>query len=82
MWLGEGEVIQITSSSGGYVNFEFLKITAPTVFNQRFEPATLGPTSHCFAIIIYLFSPINRKLMPIYRAEQSGPDQMLLPSPT
>ena len=38
-------------------------------------------TSHCFAIIIYLISPINRELMPIYRAEQSGPDQMLLPAP-
>ena len=35
-------------------------------------------TSHCFAIIIYLISPINRELMAIYRAEQSGPDQMLL----
>ena len=31
-------------------------------------------TSHCFAIIIYLISPINHELMPIYRAEQSGPD--------
>ena len=38
-------------------------------------------TSHCFAIIIYLISPISRELMPIYRAEQSGPDQMLLPAP-
>ena len=39
-------------------------------------------TSHCFAIIIYLiFLPINRELMPIYRAEQSGQDQMLLPAP-
>ena len=37
-------------------------------------------TSHCFAIIIYLISPINHELMPIYRAEQSGPDQMLLPA--
>ena len=40
------EVIQITSS-GGYVNFEFLKITAPIVFNQRFEPETLGTESQC-----------------------------------
>ena len=38
-------------------------------------------TSHCFAIIIYLISPINHELMPIYRAEQSGPYQMLLPAP-
>ena len=38
-------------------------------------------TSHCFAIIMYLISPINRELMLIYRAEQSGPDQMLLPAP-
>ena len=37
-------------------------------------------TSHCFAIIIYLISPIKRKLMVIYRAEQSGPDHMLLPA--
>ena len=33
------------TSSGGYVNFEFLKITAPTVFHQRFEPGTLGSES-------------------------------------
>ena len=39
-------------------------------------------TSHCFAIIIYLISPINQELMAIYRAEQSGPDQMLLPALT
>ena len=26
---------------------EFLKITAPIVFNQRFEPATLGSESQC-----------------------------------
>ena len=32
---------------GGYMNFEFLKITAPIVFNQRFEPETLGSESHC-----------------------------------
>ena len=36
-------------------------------------------TSHCFATIIYLISPINRELMPIYQSEQSGPDQILLP---
>ena len=27
------------------MNLEFLKITAPTVFNQRFEPGTLGSES-------------------------------------
>ena len=32
---------------GGYVNFEFLKFTAPVVFNQKFEPGTLGPESQC-----------------------------------
>ena len=37
-------------------------------------------TSHYFAIIIYLNSPINHELKPTYRAEQSGPDQMLLPA--
>ena len=26
---------------------EFLKITAPIVFNQRLEPATLGSESQC-----------------------------------
>ena len=31
----------------GYVNFEFLKITAPIVFNQRLEPGTLGSESQC-----------------------------------
>ena len=35
------EVIWITSLEG-YVNLEFLKITAPIVFNQRFEPGNLG----------------------------------------
>ena len=29
------------------MNFEFLKITAPTVFHQRFEPGTLGSDSQC-----------------------------------
>ena len=29
------------------MNFEFLKITAPIVFNQRFEPGTLGSESQC-----------------------------------
>ena len=29
------------------MNFEFLKITAPTVFHQRFEPGTLGSESQC-----------------------------------
>ena len=31
-------------------------------------------------LVIYLISPINRELMAIYQAEQSGPDQMLLPA--
>ena len=37
------------TSSLGYVNFEFLKITAPIVFNQlkRFEPGNLGSESKC-----------------------------------
>ena len=35
------------TSSGYYVNFEFLKITAPIVFNQIFEPGTLGSESQC-----------------------------------
>ena len=29
------------------MNFEFLKITVPTVFHQRFEPGTLGSESQC-----------------------------------
>ena len=29
------------------MNFEFLKITALIVFNQRFEPGTLGSESQC-----------------------------------
>ena len=29
------------------MNFEFLKITAPIVFNQRFEPGSLGSESQC-----------------------------------
>ena len=29
------------------MNLEFLKITAPIVFNQRFEPGTLGFESQC-----------------------------------
>ena len=29
------------------MNFEFLKITAPIVFNQRFEPGNLGSESKC-----------------------------------
>ena len=29
------------------MNLEFLKITAPIVFNQRFEPGTLGSESQC-----------------------------------
>ena len=38
--------------------------------------------SHCFAIIIYLISHLNCELLPIYQAEQSRPDKMLLPAPT
>ena len=30
------------------MNFESLKITAPTVFHQRFESGTLGPESTVF----------------------------------
>ena len=30
------------------MNFEFLKITAPTVFHQRFELGTLGSESQSF----------------------------------
>ena len=64
MWQAGEEVIQITSSegyldnllgitsSGGYVNFEFLKITAPIVFNQRFEPGTLGSESQCSSTVL------------------------------
>ena len=37
--------VMCTTSLGGYVNFESLKITAPTVFHQRFESGTLGPES-------------------------------------
>ena len=40
------EVIWITSL-GGYLNFEFLKITAPIVFNRIFEPGTLRSESQC-----------------------------------
>ena len=29
------------------MNFKFLKITAPIVFNQRFEPGTLGSFCQC-----------------------------------
>ena len=32
---------------GSYVNLEFLKNTAPIVFNQRLEPRTLGSESQC-----------------------------------
>ena len=46
MWQPGKEVIWI-SSSGGYVNLEILKITAPIVFNQRFEPGTLRSESQC-----------------------------------
>ena len=46
MWQAGEEVYSYTSS-GGYVNLEFLKITAPKVFNQRFEPGTLGSESQC-----------------------------------
>ena len=52
-----GEVIQITSSEG-YVNFEFLKITASTVFHQRFEPGTLG-SENCLSKVGSKFSMIK-----------------------
>ena len=29
------------------MNLEFLKITAPIIFNQKFEPGTLGSESQC-----------------------------------
>ena len=54
------------------------------VFRGRRHPSSIDDfpaTSHCSAIIMYLISPINRELKPIYQAEQSGPDQMLLPAP-
>ena len=35
------------TSCGSYVNFEFLKITAPTLFHQIFEQGTLGSESQC-----------------------------------
>ena len=55
MWQAEQEVysdnllrrLSEETSSGGYVYLEFLKITAPIVFNQRFEPGTLGSESQC-----------------------------------
>ena len=31
------------------MNFEFLKITAPIVFNQRFEPGNLRFESKCYS---------------------------------
>ena len=34
------------------MNFEFLKITAPIVFNQRFEPATFGYESQCSSTVL------------------------------
>ena len=33
------------------MNLEFLKITAPTVFNQRFEPGNLGSESKCSSTV-------------------------------
>ena len=48
MWQAGEEVIQIISS-GGYVNLNFLKITAHIVFNQRLEPGTLGSESQFFS---------------------------------
>ena len=41
----------VGARGGGYVNFEFLKITAPVVFNQRFEPLTLGSESQCSSTV-------------------------------
>ena len=37
----------MAGSGGGYVNFEFFKTAAPIVFNQIFEPGTLGSESQC-----------------------------------
>ena len=37
------------TSLGGHVNFEFLKITAPTLFHQRFEPGTFRSESQYFS---------------------------------
>ena len=33
------------------MNSEFLKITAPILFNQRFEPGTLGFESQCSSTV-------------------------------
>ena len=33
------------------MNLEFLKITAPKVFNQRFEPGTLRSESQCSSTV-------------------------------
>ena len=42
---------------------EFLKITAPIVFNQRFEPGTLGSESQCSSTApswdLYVRSGVN-----------------------
>ena len=35
------------TSSRGYMNFEFMKIAARIVFNQKFELGTLGSESQC-----------------------------------
>ena len=59
MWQAEEEVysdnllrrLSEQTSSGGYVYLEFLKITAPIVFNQRFEPGTLGSESQCSSTV-------------------------------
>ena len=37
----------MAARGGGYVNFELLKITAPIVFNQRFELGNLVSESKC-----------------------------------
>ena len=45
------------------MNFEILKITAPIVFNQRFEPGTLGsesqPSSTAPSWDLYVGSGVN-----------------------
>ena len=50
MWQAREEVIEITSQ-GGYLDNLLENYctpgTAPIVFNQRFEPGTLGSESQC-----------------------------------
>ena len=43
------------------MNFEFLKITAPIVFNQRFEPGTYGSESQCYSTAPSWDNAVNAK---------------------